>query len=492
MEMTQPQPSVGTPTTRYRELETSRELVRDLYGGTKAMIAAGEKWLLKLPGEDEANYKTRLHQNILTNFVKQAVGKSAGKIFSKPITLKDDVPEEIQTLCKNVDRQGRNIDAYFFHRAKGAFLDGISYVLVDMPTAVKAVTRADEKAQNIKPYLVDVDANALLECTSEMIGASQVLSRIRILEVAKEPNGEWGQKEIKQVRVLQRVAFTNAQGNPDSLVYFAIYRENPADKKWYVWKSGTTSFKEIPLFPIYANMTDFMEGEPVFQETAELNLEHWRSKSEQLNALMFGRFAMLGGSGVKSDDQVTVGPAMKLFTSDPQGKFYYVESNGVGMDQGWKHLQSIEKAIETASATLRIENQGRVTATAAAIDSDETNSMYKVIALGMKECIERIFDVLGECIGLGEDKGGHVELNTNFGTSKGSDVGLQEIGKLVVANKLSPQSAILNLIWRGELPNDFDAVQNQAEIDALPPTTLPTPEQIAKGKANAANKQLGK
>ena len=470
------EPTVATMMPHFAELEKKRALCRALMGGTAAMISAGETYLPKHPEESDPNYQLRLKENILTNFVSQAISKSTGKIFSKPLVFKEDVPEEIKTICQNIDKHDRTLNAFLLDRVKQSFEDGISYLLVDMPEALDVKTRADEKKKNIRPYVVPIDAQNLLEVLIETIDNKPVITRVRIMESEQEKVGEWGFRYVDQVRVLRREVTVDDQ----VIITFELYRQN-TDKEWISVKKGFTTFKEIGLLPIYANRTGFYEGEPVFQETAELNLEHWRSKGEQLHCLKFGRFAMLGGSGVSEDKEnpVAIGPSKKLFTTDPQGKFYYIESDGVGLEHGWKHLERIEKSISTASAQLRIEDKGKITATAAALDSDETNAGLKAVSGGIEDTVSKLFQLLSDLMGLNKS-GGHIELNSNFGAPKGSDIGLQEISKLVVAGKLSTKGALKNFKWRGELPPDFDPEQDAKDLAAEPKDEEDKTKGVAK------------
>src|SRR5574340_1082903 len=105
------EPNVATMMPHFAELEKKRALCRALMGGTNAMISAGETYLPRHPEESDPNYQIRLKENILTNFVSQAISKSTGKIFSKPLVYKEDVPEEIKTICQNIDKHDRTLNA---------------------------------------------------------------------------------------------------------------------------------------------------------------------------------------------------------------------------------------------------------------------------------------------------------------------------------------------------------------------------------------------
>ena len=242
-------PDVSTRQPSLAALEEKRTLVRDLCGGTPAMQAAGNKWLPKYSGEHEENYKTRLTGNVLTNFVEQAVTKAVGKIFSKPIQVDEKVPQDIQDILENIDRQGNGLDSFIRDRYKKAFEDGISYALCDTPKAEGVQTKADEKALGMRPYAVAVNADCLLEVMAEMIGGVETLTRIRIMESVSAPDGEWGFKSIPQVRVLKRVIVKDDKGQESPVIIYQLWRQSDAvagaKPDWILFDFGNTTLKRI-------------------------------------------------------------------------------------------------------------------------------------------------------------------------------------------------------------------------------------------------------
>lgn len=450
--------NVSTPSPAVESAEAKRFLCRTLMGGTPAMIAAGTALLPPHPGELEGgatnkNYTSRLNANILTNYLSQTVDKQVGKIFSKPITLGDNVPEDIAALCENVDLQGRNLDSFAMDVCKSAFVDGISYIMADWPKTKEVTTQADEKSIGARPYAVHVKAENILEILSEQINGVETITRVRIKECLSVPSDDWGYTELEQVRVWHRDAW---DGVDKPVVWWELYREDEKKEQWVKVDESITKFPCITLIPLYTNRTGFMQGLPPNQNVAELNLRHWRSMSEQIWATTFGRFGMLAATGIDPESATGVGPGKKLAASAPEAKFYIVEPTGKGVEMGRLDLESIEKAIETASATLRVERGGTVTATAAMIDSNETNAGMKAIAGGVKDSLETMLMYFAELMGKGPDAGGEVVVCTDFGEAKGTQAGLTSLDKALALGELTGEDYLSIMKWRSELPEDFD------------------------------------
>ena len=74
--------------------------------------------------------------SFLVGFFEEAVTNVVGKVFAKPLTLGDDVPPKIEEdVWPNVDLAGATADVFLYGVGVDATVNGISFVLVDMPTS---------------------------------------------------------------------------------------------------------------------------------------------------------------------------------------------------------------------------------------------------------------------------------------------------------------------------------------------------------------------
>lgn len=452
------------------ELESQRGLIRRIMSGSAAMRNTGD--LPKYPAEIQADYDARIARTFLDNFVGMAIDKSTGKIFAKEIQL-ENVPPEIESLIENIDRQGRALNPFMMDVAQMAFQDGISYVMADMPRTEGVVTLADEKALGARPYAIHVKPCAVLEVLSEMIGGVDTLTRVRIKEELCAPiDGEWGYQEIEQVRVWIRES--------TGLVRWELWREkeDKADKdEFYKFDEGATTFKAIYLVPFYTNRTGFMLGAPPFQNIAESTLEHFQLKSDYQAALIMCNFATRWATGVPDDFKMTAAANQYLSASDPDAKFGMLETTGKGVTLTLDAIKAVEARIESAGVDLRVENsKGDVTATAANIDSEETNCGIKAIAGGFGDSCELLFQYFSEIMGGDVNNAGDVTFNSDFGGAKGTQAGLTSLDKARALGDISKEAYLLELVRRGELVETFDVA---ADIE-LSDSEGPDLSQIVK------------
>lgn len=454
--------TVETPAPNIAELEQKRQLIRAITAGSAAMRNA--TYLPKYPAEQEADYKARCERTFLDNFVDLAINKSVGKIFAKEIKT-DKLPAETEKLLENIDRQGRALDPFMMDVANLAFQDGISYVMADMPRTDGVVTLADEKALGVRPYAIHIKPQSVLEVLSEMINGVDTLTRVRIKECLQVPiAGEWGYSEIEQVRVWIR--------EPTGLVRWELWREiESAGKKeeWVKAEEAATTFKSIYLVPFYTNRTGFMLGAPPFQNIAESTLEHFQLKSDYQAALEMVCFGMFYATGVDSEFQMKVGPRQSLVATAPDAKFGVMETTGAAVTLSLEAIKAVESRIETAGVDLRVENKNGVTATAASIDSEDTNASLKAIAQGFSDSCELLFQYFAEMQNQPTESAGTAEFNTSFGVPSGTTAGLTSLDKARALGDISRVTYINELKRRGEISADLDLEADAELIDSEEP-----------------------
>lgn len=452
--------SVADQSKRVAYLEQKRKMIRAIMGGTEH-LRTHKEYLPQHPAEGDSVYEQRLQRTFLSNFIGMAINKASGKVFAKEVAVAE-VPENIKTLLEDIDRQGSALHPFVMDVGKQAFQDGISFVLVDVPRADGIETLADEKKLGIRPYAIHVKPSCILEIKSGVMNGSMAIERVRIKENVFEQYGDWGETEREQIRVWIR--------EPSGLVRWELYRRADGDlHDWVLFDSGATSFRSIYLIPFYTNRVGFCEGEPPFQDVAEATIEHWQWKSEHAHALSMCCFGMYTAVGVNEEFKFSVGPAKAQISSSPEAKFGVLETTGTGVTLAAETLKAIEDRIDAVGVHLRVENGGQVTATAAALDSEETASGLKAVAKGFGDSIELMLIAFAEIMGLDPNNAGEVKVNDDFGAKHGTDVGLTELGKARALGDISRNNYLLSLKWRGELPEDFDIEVNSEELSAEEP-----------------------
>lgn len=454
--------SVAVPTATYLADQSLRRLPRTLMGGTQAMRAAGTEYLPQHEEEDGKSYEMRLKNAVLYNAFKQTVVDQTGKLFSEAIVL-EDVPQDLEDLAVNIDGEGRALTPFAFDLTKEAMVDGISFIFVDMPVVdTSVVTAADQRDKGLLPYWKILIADDVIGWRTDMVNGQVVLKQVRIHEVRVEPDGAFGEVKNEYIRVLEPGYF---------VCYKKVLRDGDEKPHWILDDFGAVSLPYIPLIPVYTNRTEFMRGEPPLSSLAELNLDHWNSTAEQKYALKFLRFAMLKTKGLEKTDKVVVGPN-KVIKLPTDGDADFVEHSGAGIEAGAKDLEAIETRMRTTGMHLRVENAGQVSATAAAIDSNDINAGLKAVAQGVQDALEIALQVTMDFLGRNEDAG-KVEVNKDFAEPDPPGT-VGELSSLRIGGNLSLTTMWKELKRRRVLSEDFDeekelvAIQNDLSMMTMP------------------------
>lgn len=457
--MVDKQKTVATPSASQAEIESLAALPRTLMGGTAAMRAAGETYLPCETEEDQDAYKARLARSTLFNAFSKTVSDMTGKVFVKPLVFEEDTNPTIVEYGENIDLQGRHINVF----ARDVFFDtlqaGISYLFVDMPVAsetkgVRQRTKADEKKQGIRPYIVHIMAENLIGWKSETVDGVETLTQVRIREFVTEDDHEFHEKSVEQIRVLTRGAWTTYRRVEDS------------KDEWVEHESGEMSVQDIPIFPVYGQRTGFMTGRPPLEKLAELNVAHWQQDSDLVNITHFANVPILFGSGFGDDDKIILGAASMTRNSNENAKLQYVEHSGAAIGKSMERLKELELRMQAMGLLLLVPNPGQ-SATGEIRGDAKENAPLAMMARALGDALENAFAMMAEFMNL--ESGGSVVINTDFGIQVGALADVQQILAARSAGTISLETAWLEMQRRGFLSDSFDAETEQGRLDEEAP-----------------------
>ncbi len=440
-------------------MESQLQLVRSLMGGTAAMRNAGAKFLPKWPNEEELAYRTRVSVSTLYPAFSHTVKILAGKPFAKHISIGEDVPPQISEFCENIDLEGRNLHAFAADLMEDVIADGVAGVLVEFPPSVGVRTRAEELAAGLRPYWKRYPSGTVLGWKTETVAGVTVLSQVRLLEIEREDDGEFGEELIEQVRVL----------TPG---LWRTYRKRTTaggKEEWYQYKFGNTTMRSIPFVFLYGDRKGFGVGKPPLLELAHQNVEHWQSKSDQQNILHVARVPILALIGADTETALTVGAssAVKL----PLGAdMKFVEHSGAAIEAGRNDLKDIEERMLQSGAELLVRKPGGpVTATQIETEGEGNKSALQRITESFEDGIDQCLQFTADWINLPE--GGHVTLHKDFGANNLSDASASLLLDLQAAGIISKKRVIIETQRRNILSENFDPEEELDEAGEDGPST---------------------
>jgi hypothetical protein len=415
-------------------------IVDALLGGTPAMRKAAKTYLPQWPGESDDAYKARKDTATLFPAFPRTVEVLAGKPFSKPVTLTDDVPARIKDWCDtDIDLQGRNLHAFAASVSEEALSHGITGILVDYPKATNVRTKAEENAAGIRPYWVHIHASNILGWRSQRINGAEVFTQLRLLEQVIEDDGEFGEKLIEQVRVLYPGKWQT---------YRESEKPDPTTGKpeWILHEEGTTTLDVIPFVPIYGRRTGFMTAVPPLLELAHMNVEHWQSKSDQQTILHVARVPILFGKKL-GEAPIVVGAGSMVTSDDEKGDLKYVEHSGAAIEAGRLSLLDLEDRMRQVGAELLVIKPGKTTVA-------QTVAENEAGMCALQRLIEDVEDGIDAALALTarwikEAKGGNVQIFKDFGVATLAEASIDLLRDMNVDGTFSDESLFNEAKRRG-------------------------------------------
>jgi len=474
--------SVASTSPVYDVMAENWKLPLTLMGGERAMKEAGQVYLPREPMETEPQYLNRLQRSTLKNYFAWAVENHTGRVFKKPIVFSDDTNETIFKYNDNLDLMSNDADTFYKEVFRDMLIKGISYVYVDYPRSQEDMSLADELEGGYRPYCVHIRGEQIINAVSTMINSRRVLTRAHILETVAVPHGEWGYKNINQIRVLYPGRWE-------------LYRlgVSSGSESWQIFDSGETSLDYIPLIPLYGRKFGFFGGISPLQNLANLNRAHWQSLSDQMNITHIARVPILFGTGFDDGDSLTIGSKSAIM-GPIESKLEYVEHTGKAIEAGMNELRDLEDRMMLESLEL-LDQKGSDsgTATSKSLGVSDINCSLQDLAIKLQKMIVRVNDVL--CDWEGIEKTGTVVVNVDFGLQlrDGSEGNI--LLKMRQNKSISINTFHREMKRRGILSPDFNSkedlklLEKEAKKEALLPKPQSYIDETGKQIVGTKNEQ---
>ena len=428
--------TVGKPSKAYNVMAEDWKIVRDTYGGTKAMRKAGVTYLFQEKNESNDNYSKRLKQSIFFNAIKKTIDDMAGRVFDKHVELSETAPSYLNEFKGNVDRLGTDLNNFTLAVFKDALKLGKSHILIDTPV----LNGTESKADKLRPYMKHIRCEDLIGWKSEEKDGIETLTQIRIKEKDAIQTDGYEDEEVEQIRVL----LPNA---------WEIWRKNDKDD-WVLYSNGTREMAEITLVTVYTEKTGFMTAKPPLMDLAYTNIAHWQSQSDQRNILHVARIPILFGAGLSAKDKVVIGATSLTVTENPTATLNYVEHSGASISAGYTDLEKLEFQMQVQGLQLLVSDSSK-TATGEIRDNAKENSRLSIMVNNLQSAMEQalgfVLDMVNE-----PNKEFEVILNTDFGLSARGQQDLTLLLSAVTTGQISQETFLEEMKRRNVLLPSVD------------------------------------
>jgi len=406
--------SVGgsdSPFTRTRavmDMVKGWEIMKAVTNGTEYLRDNSEAFLPLEPREDYTAYLSRVNRAVFSPYTQRLIRAATGLIMRKPITLIGD-PYWTDVFAKDVDGCGSDLDEYARRVLICSLTYGQSHILVDYPAPTGALTLAEERAQNRRPYWIEIDPTNIYGWRLDREVNYGSIIQVRIAEKAVVPSGEFGEQVFDQVRVIEpgkyrvyrkvspKKDLINLQDNA-----YASNFDGPENEKDYeLVDSGEFSLGEVPLVSVYSGKTDTLTSKPPLLDIAYLNLAHFQRQADLIHSLHVASQPMLvleGWDDQTKDMSISVNYAM---ATQPGNKVYYVEPASSAFEAQTNEVQELQLQMATLGiSTLSQQKFVAESADARRLDRVDTNSMLSMVSLELEQKLQKVFNLSANYLGI--------------------------------------------------------------------------------------------
>ena len=400
-----------SPFTRTRavlDMMKGWEIMKAVTEGTDYLRQNSEAFLPLEPREDYDAYLARVNRAVFSPFTQRLIRAATGLVLSKPITLTGD-PYWTEMFKMDVDGCKSDLDEYARRILMCSLIYGQSHILVDYPAPSGARSLAEERAQDRRPYWIEVDPTNLYGWRLDRESNYGNLIQVRLAEKAVLPSGQFGEKVFDQIRVIEpgryRIFRKTEQieemydvADGSSVGDFEVASTN---KDYKQVESGNFSLGEIPLVTIYSGKTENLVSKPPLLDIAYLNLAHFQRQADLIHSLHVASQPMLVMEGY--DDQtkdlaISVNYAM---ATQPGNRIYYVEPASSAFDAQSAEIKELQMQMATLGiSTLSQQKFVAESADARRLDRVDTNSMLAMVSMELEQKLQKAFNLSAEYVGI--------------------------------------------------------------------------------------------
>lgn len=440
-------------------------LVNDCYAGTRVIRDKGVEYLPQEPAEKNENYEVRLARAVFWNAFRRTVQGLVGMVFRKNPQVAEDVAPVIIDHLENIDLQGTHFDVFSKQVFTDQVKDGHTFVLIDMPPPLEdGATRADEVDR--RPYWVQYKKNQIINWRTEQREGAIILTQVTLRECVSEPDGEYGESEVVQYRVLRPGSWT-------------VYREDESGN-FNEYASGLTSLDFIPLVEFNGSRVGYFQSSPRLLAVGYENLRLYRLQSDLDHIMHICNVPLLkivGRSNAKDPLMISPNAAIDVPVGGDVG---YVEHAGAAIGAAQEEIEK-SKGNMAALGLAMLVKKSRVqqTATQSVLDYDAESSELASEARALEDGLEQCVVFHSRYLQIDPPKprnrqkqeGGSITVNKDFSSIIFDSTLVTAFSNMVTSNQIRLET-LWDLLERGDmLPPNFDPKVEKLAIDSATSAT---------------------
>lgn len=438
------------------------ERCRAAVRGSDAVKGAGEAFLPKPSGMDEAEYDAYVQRALYFNAAQRTHDGLVGMVMGRPAF--EEIPAGLSEAIDYIDGRGSRLEDFARFAVSETLEVGGGLCVVDHPERPEGiVTAAQERAAGLRPRAMWYPLESVMEYRLGIIAGNEELVFLKLWEHYEQLEDEWTVKSKPQVRVYDmfegrvRVRlFRQAESG-----FWTLYSEAyPAGRSG----QGLTYIPAVFFGPISNE-----PGKPPLLDLIDINLAHYRNSADLEHALHFTGLPTAYASGVRPeevDEGLKLGSSVGYAFEDAQAKIQFASFGADGLGALKQAMDDKVQQMAALGARMLVPEAAQPeSGQALAIRRAGENSALAKLADSVSRSVVLVLETMAEWMGVtGEIS---YSLNTDFlpGNLTGN-----ELTALVAswqAGALTSPELFEQLKHGGIIRDDKTYEEHEAEADML-------------------------
>lgn len=437
---------------------------RDTVTGQRAISKGGTKYLPKLSGQTDDDFKSYKERAVFFGATGRTVDGMAGLIFRKEPTI--SLPAALEQYAPDIDMKGTTLEGFARDCVDEALIVGRFGIMIDYPPSapdVGVMTIEQARQMGQRPYLTMYKAESIINWRSGRFANRQVLLNVWLLEKDGEED---------QIRELFFDGFYGQR----------IWRTDKNDKwvvfeEYYPTKEGQ-KIEEIPFYFCGKKEGGIDVQNPPIESLAYLNIAHYRNSADLENAVHVAGQPTPWVNGITNPDEI---PAIHLGSStflklppDAIAGFLQCGADGVGA----LRESMADKVAQMAALGARMlspEKSQVESAESQQIKRGGENSVLASIAGAVEIVLSYSLKFMADWVGANPEEA-VIELNKDYLPAQMDSAMLREWVAAWQSGGFS-YDTFVNGLKSGELIPD--SIDPQDEIEKMQNETPAIPRTVA-------------
>jgi len=321
----------------------------------------------------------------------------SGLVFAKPVTLSENTPQQIINLADDIDNQGTQLNTFMGEQLNKAMKKGISFFMIDMKKAEVPKNNQEVKAQNLRPYFVDIEPENVTAWKSDENGLTMV--KIKEVVQVEDPKNIYAMEDVEQYRVLYRGTWEIWQHINGSDVLI---------------EDGLTNLDFIPFYVLNLKKETPMTAKMPFYDLAKLCIRHAQMFTDLSHSLHLANVPMLKLIGFDQEElgSFVIGANKAIVTSNEDATAEYLTLDTNAVENTNVVLEKLEKQMLSEGLNvLSDDNTSNVSATEANIDANQKQSKLNKWVNELENTFNNALEGLGAYYGV---EGGSVNIDADI------------------------------------------------------------------------------